>query len=255
MTRPEQPLWEVYRERLEQIGALSYNFDPEKSAEYTRKTGWRVDAYEAELPFEQPGQPEEWGPFQVAKGIVQDYRFPPPGLIQGIYYPDRPLAERYMLLKAHFLWMTFFFGVKIGGVIDTLKETEAGQEQIWGYNYRTLQGHFEKGQIEFLVVKNLQTGKVFFRIQAYSRPDRIKNLIYQIGFWIFGRPLQLYFARESMKRMVQLVQAELQGKTAPEGPKVRPVSQSAEATEALKDVKDQQKEQQKEQQKMKEQGS
>ena len=239
MTRPEKPLWEIYKDRLEQIGSLQYNFDPEKYAEYTQKTGWRVDAHETELPFEQPGQPEEWGPFQVAKQIVQDYRFPPPHLIQGIYYPDRPLAERYMLLKAHFLFMTFFFGVKIGGVVETTRDTEQGREYVWGYHYRTLQGHFEKGQIDFLVVKNLDTGQVFFRIQAYSRPDRIRNIFYRIGFWIFGRPLQLYFARESMKRIRILVEAELKGKPAPADPKVRPISQSEGAREALKKVKEQ----------------
>lgn len=234
-----RPLWEMYRDRLEKLPSLQFNYDPEKVEAYNQSTGWRVDFHEVELPSENPGPPEEGGAFQVAKGIVQDYRFPPPHLIQGIFYPDRPLAERYMLLKAHFLGFTFFFGVRIGGLIDTITETKEGREQVWGYHYRTLQGHFEKGQIDFLVVKNLDTGKVYFRIQAYSRPDKIENFFYRIGFWLFGRPLQLYFARASKKRMVQLVQAELQGKRAPASPPVEPVSRNPEAREALQKVKEQ----------------
>ncbi|RZK22513.1 MAG: DUF1990 family protein, partial [Hymenobacter sp.] len=31
---------------------------------------------------------------------------------------------------------------------------------MWGYGYRTLQGHFERGQIDFSVHKNLTTGAV-----------------------------------------------------------------------------------------------
>ena len=53
---------------------------------------------------------------------------------------------------------------------------------MWGYNYRTLEGHFERGQIDFMVHKNLTTGRVWFHIHAVSQTGRISNPVYWLGF-------------------------------------------------------------------------
>jgi uncharacterized protein (UPF0548 family) len=79
---------------------------------------------------------------------------------------------------------------------------------VWGYGYRTLEGHFEKGQINFSVHKNLTTGAVHFRIQAMSQPGHIRNPFYWVGFKLFGRGLQRRFAHQSLARMRQLVAEE-----------------------------------------------
>ena len=89
--------------------------------------------------------------------------------------------------------------------------TPIGPERVWGYGYRTLEGHFERGQINFTVHKNLTTGTVQFRIHAVSQLSHIQNPFYWVGFRLFGRTLQRKFARESLRRMRELVAAALAG--------------------------------------------
>ncbi|GAB2956978.1 DUF1990 domain-containing protein [Hymenobacter coalescens] len=199
------PLWQQYRTQLEAFSKAKVNYDLERVHEYTAEAGWRLDDYNTELPSEPPGPPVSGGSWEAAKQVLLNYSFPPPDLITGIFVPDAPLAERVMLLRGRFLFFTFWFGVRIGGVTDEQQQTPDGPEQVWGYNYRTLEGHFEKGQIDFTIHKNLRTGRVKFQVKAYSQPDRIQNIFYRIGFKLFGRSLQRKFARESMKRMRRLV--------------------------------------------------
>jgi Domain of unknown function (DUF1990) len=210
------------RYRLEALGVAKYNLDLERTSDYTAQAGWNVDQHEAELPPEAPGEPIEGGSFRAAQQIVREYRFPPPGLITGIFLPDQPLETRVMLLRARFLLFTFYFGVRIGGVKDTSQDTPQGQERVWGYNYATLEGHFERGQIEFTIHKNLASGAVSFQIHSFSRTGTITNPIYKLGFLIFGRALQRRFARESLRRMQVLVREALtHGQAVSEGPSVQ----------------------------------
>ena len=92
---------------------------------------------------------------------------------------------------------------------EAARATPTGPERVWGYGYRTLEGHFEKGQIDFTIHKNLTTGAVQFRIHAVSQPGRIRNPFYWVGFKLFGRTLQRKFARESLRRMKELVAASI----------------------------------------------
>ncbi len=201
------PLWEQYRTRLEAFREVPLNYDPDRAAEYTAATGWRLDDYETDLPAEVPGPPAPGGSWEAAREVINTYQFSPPDLVTGIYAPDAALDGRVMLIRARFLGFTFWFGVRVGGVVDEQRPqpTTGAPEQVWGYSYRTLSGHFEKGQITFTVHKNLTTGQVAFRIHAYSRPDRIRNPFYRLGFQLFGRMLQRRFARQSLARMRMLV--------------------------------------------------
>ena len=89
-------------------------------------------------------------------------------------------------------------------------------EAVWGYNYHTLEGHFEQGQIEFTIHKQLNTGRVLMRIHAVSKTGHISNPFYRIGFRLFGRSLQRRFAHGSLHRTRQQVQDMLRkGKTSP----------------------------------------
>ncbi|SHJ15275.1 protein of unknown function [Hymenobacter daecheongensis DSM 21074] len=210
------PLWEVQKARLEAFGKAKVNFDLERVSEYTAETGWRIDDYDTELPAEAPGPPAENGPWRAAQQILRAYTFPPSDLITGIFVPDAPLEERTMVLRAQFLFFTFWFGVRIGGVTDETRRLPDGtQEQVWGYNYRTLEGHFERGQIEFTVHKNLGTGRVTFHIHAFSQVGRIRNPFYWLGFKLFGRILQRRFAHQSLERMRAQVEAALRTGTPP----------------------------------------
>ena len=79
-------------------------------------------------------------------------------------------------------------------------------EAVWGYNYHTLEGHFEQGQIEFTLHKQLTTGRVLLRIHAVSKTGHISNIFYRIGFRIFGRALQRRFAHRALDRAAVAVQ-------------------------------------------------
>ena len=200
------PLWEQYHDRLTAYTHSGYNYEPAADAQYTAATGWRVDDYATDLPPELPGPAQAAGSFAAAQDVLRRYAFPPPNLITGIFVPDQPLEERIMLLRAQFLGFRFWFGVR---VVDVVNEADRaapdGPEQVWGYGYRTLQGHFERGQINFSIHKNLTTGAVQFRIHAFSQKGTIRNPLYWLGFNVFGRMLQRRFARQSLARMRRLV--------------------------------------------------
>ena len=203
---PVIPLWEQYRARLAAYTDSPDNFDATRISEYTTATGWRLDDYATDLPPESAGPPAAAGSFAAAQDVLRRYAFPPPKLITGIFQPDVPLEQRIMLLRAQFLGFKFWFGVRIVDVLDEAAQpSPTGPERVWGYGYRTLEGHFEKGQINFSIHKNLATGAVQFRIHAVSQSGRIRNPFYWLGFKLFGRMLQRRFARESLARMRQLV--------------------------------------------------
>jgi hypothetical protein len=202
----KSPLWEQYEARLASYEHAQVNYDFSRQHEYNAANGWRLDNYATDLPTEGPGPPEAQGVFAAAQDVLQRYAFPPPSLITGVFKPDGPLENRLMLLRARFLGFSFWFGVRVSSVTDeAARATPAGPERVWGYGYRTLEGHFERGQIDFTIHKNLTTGAVQFRIHAVSQTGRIRNPFYWLGFKLFGRRLQRRFARESLARMRQLV--------------------------------------------------
>ena len=218
MSRHEQPpLYEVQKARLEAYSKAQASFDLTRMNEYTSKTGWHIDDYEEELPAEAPGAPVPGGSFEAAQQVLRNYSFPPPELITGIFVPDTPLEDRVMVLRGRFLFFTFWFGVRVGKVINEQRTAPDGTlEAVWGYNYHTLEGHFEQGQIEFTIHKQLNTGRVLMRIHAVSKTGHISNPFYRIGFRLFGRSLQRRFAHSSMQRTRQQVQDMLRkGKASP----------------------------------------
>ena len=197
--------WERYRTQLAAYARTKVNYDDEDQHAYTA-AGWRLDDYTTDLPAEAPGPPAPAGSFAAAQDIMRRYAFPPPDLITGYFDPNQPLEQRIMVLRAHFLVFNFYFGVRIVDVVDKAALPSAdGTECVWGYGYRTLEGHFERGQINFSVHKNLATGAVQFRIHAMSQKGTIRNPFYWLGFKVFGRMLQRRFARQSLGRMRRLV--------------------------------------------------
>jgi len=204
------PAWEQYRAQLDAYAHAEVNYDYERVHEYSSATGWRIDKYMVDLPAEAPGPPAAAGSFAAAQAVMRRYAFPPPDLITGYFDPSQPLEKRVMVLRAHFLVFNFYFGVRVVDVVDEAAlASPAGPERVWGYGYRTLEGHFEKGQINFSVHKNLGTGSVQFRIQAMSQPGHIRNPFYWVGFKLFGRMLQRRFAHQSLARMRRLVAEEI----------------------------------------------
>lgn len=204
--RQPLPGWYSHRNRIQTYEGTKYNYDIDAHETFTEANGWRIDAYVQQLPPEPSGEPVPNGSWETARDIIRNYEFPDPSLISGIFVPDTPLEKRVMVLQAHFLFFTFYFGVKVGSVIDEIREEEGkGSARVWGWSYRTLEGHFEMGEISFSVWKFLESGEVQFRINAFSKATHIPNIFYRIGFRFFGRSLQVRFARTAMARVEQLV--------------------------------------------------
>lgn len=198
-----------YADRLEAARALAATYDADARETHTEAEGWHLDHHAADLPPEPPGPPVPAGSWARARQILEDYDFPDPRLITGVYSADEPLDGRPMLLRARFLGVTFWFAVRVSHVVDETRETDDGPLRVWGFSYTTLEGHFEKGIITFAVEKALETGAVTVRIEAVSQPDRIRNPFYWIGFKLFGRRLQLRFARTALERIQRFVGEEL----------------------------------------------
>lgn len=204
-----QSLGDATRRALDELHDKGLNFDLERRGDFTPENGWHVDDYRQPLPPEPPGRPLPDGSWQTARRLIRDYAFADPSIIRAIYYPDRPLEQRDMLLEGRFLGFRFHFGCRVGGVNDEIRTIDARQVQVWGWNYRTLQGHLEMGQMDYEVWKWLDSGTVEFRIHVVSKPADIPDPVVRLGFRVFGRAMQRRFARHACRRMAQLTTAAL----------------------------------------------
>lgn len=194
-------------QELERLQDAPYNFDAAQRDSFTEANGWHIDDYLQPLPGEGAGAPTPDGPWSTACRLMRDYQFADPRMIRAVYDVDHPFAERTMVLQARFLWMRFWFGVRVGRLHDETVEDAGRRARVWGWSYGTLRGHYETGEMSFEARKWLDTGEVEFRIHATSRPTRIPNPLHRIGFRLFGRRLQRRFARRACSRMAALVAA------------------------------------------------
>jgi uncharacterized protein (UPF0548 family) len=197
------------------------NFDPaELAGAGAPGSPWTVDDHRTPLPPERPGPPAPGGSWETARGLVRDYAFAPPSLIRAVHRPADDLEGRNMLLEGRFLGLRFMLGARVAAVVDGEREIDGRPARVWGWHYQTLEGHLERGQMDFEVVKWPDDGTVAFLIHAVSRPARIPNPVVRLGFRLFGRRLQLRFAREAGERMRRLVGERLadDGPDRPAGP-------------------------------------
>ena len=208
---------------LAALADKSFNFDPDQAEHFTGENGWHVDDYAQPLPPEPPGPPRPGGSFEVAQRLMRDYAFADPAIVRSVYAEDSPFETRDMLLEGRFHGLRFHFGVRVGGLIDEQLAVDGRPVRRWGWNYRTLQGHLEMGQMDYEVRKWLDSGEVEFRIHAFSRPAHIPNPVVRLGFRVFGRRVQRRFAHHACARMARLTAARVAtGTPAPDRPATRP---------------------------------
>jgi len=191
----------VSEESFAALRDTSVNFDLASLADVSR--GWKVDDYCEPLPGERPGPPEPGGTWERAKRVMETYEFADPAIVRATYATDSPLEGRDMLLEARFLGLRFRFGVRVSSVTDEQREAAGRPVRVWGWSYRTLQGHLEMGQMDYEVWKWLDDGAVEFRIHVVSRAARIANPLVRVGFRLFGRREQVRFAQRSLRRMAE----------------------------------------------------
>jgi len=196
------------------LASRPVNLDPAEAKPPADLSGWRVDEMFEPLPHERPGAPEPGGSWEVAQRIMNGYQLAEPRIVTGVYAPGAPLAGRTMLLKIHYGPLRFKVGVRVGEVDEETGEIDGREVLRYGWSYRTLEGHFEEGEMRYELRKWLDTGDVEFRLHAISRPARSGPLLPRIGFRLVGRSQQLRFYRQVCRRLRRLTEAQLETERA-----------------------------------------
>jgi uncharacterized protein (UPF0548 family) len=199
---------------LAELRGRGINFELSRRGEYTRENGWYADDVRRALPPERPGEPVPGGSWQTARRIGRNYDFADPSIVEGVFDRDEPLEHRTMLLVLHFHLLRVHVGVRVGDVYDEERELDGHAGHVFGWNYRTLEGHVEKGQMDWQVWKFPESGEVLFRIHSFSRPAGGGNLLVRIGFRLVGRREQLRFLQLTAERMARLTQERSRPVTA-----------------------------------------
>jgi uncharacterized protein (UPF0548 family) len=201
---------------LAEIASRPENLDPAVAEAPVDTSRWRIDEMVEPLPHEAPGEPEPGGSWEVAKRMMDGYQLADPRVVSGVFSPDAPLAGRDMLLKIHYGPLRFKVGVRVGEVHEDTTELDGRPLLRYGWSYRTLQGHFEEGEMLYELRKWLDSGDVEFRLHAVSRPARSGPLVLRLGFRLLGRTQQLRFYRQVCRRVKRLTEAQLETERARE---------------------------------------
>jgi uncharacterized protein (UPF0548 family) len=198
--------------RLAELASKGVNFDPSDVA--PGDAGWHLDDMTEPLPGEPSGDPIEGGSWAVAKQLMVDYQVADPGRVRATYRAGSPLAGRDMLLQIRFAGLRLYVGVRVGDVYEETRVIDGGEARVFGWDYRTLEGHFEQGQMHYEVWKWLDTGAVEFRLHAVSRAARSGPKLLALGFRLVGRQQQLDFYRQICRRMRRLTESQLETRHA-----------------------------------------
>ncbi|MFZ0088167.1 MAG: DUF1990 family protein [Solirubrobacteraceae bacterium] len=199
------------RKRIAQLADTPVNFDPDSLDLAHPPAGWRVDDRRQSLPAEAPGEPVGDSSWEIARRLIKGYEFADPSMVRAFYDPQRPLAGRDMLLELRTLrYVRVYVGVRVGDVYDEIRERDGRQARVFGWYYRTLQGHVEQGQMNWEVWKWLDTGAVEFRVHAVSRTARIQNPFVRVGFWVLRDHERSVFINSTCRRMVSFTELALQ---------------------------------------------
>lgn len=177
--------------KLSDLSDLSYNFD--LNYLNSESPGWYHDRYCERIDISKIASTAT-APIIIKriKEYLKNYKFPDPKLVRSYFDPNSNMEGRNMLIEGKFLWVKVYFPVRISEVIDT--------RDSFGYSYRTLEGHWEKGQISFFI-NAINKYAVEIKIESVSQPAHIERWDYRIGFKLFGRYLQRKFAKSCIKRI------------------------------------------------------
>jgi uncharacterized protein (UPF0548 family) len=196
--------------RLAQLPRRAVNFDAADIDSLIAAGDWRVDDMIEPLPHEGSGPPAAGGSWLVARRIMDEYQLADPGVVTAFYDREAPMQGRDMLLKIRFAGLPLWVGVRIGEVDEQTLELDGRPVRVFGWSYRTLEGHFEQGQMHYELWKWLDSGDVEFRLRAVSRPAARGPLLLRTGFRLFGRTHQLRFYRQVCRRAKRLTEAQLE---------------------------------------------
>jgi uncharacterized protein (UPF0548 family) len=197
------------RARLAELRGRSLNFDPARVGRPTAGQGWHVDDLLQPLPPERPGPPRPGESWQVARRLMRHYKVADPSIVRAFYDDSEPLEGRTMLLELRLWRLRFPVGVRVGEAYDERRDVAGRPARVSGWNYRTLEGHLEIGQMAWEVWKWEDTGAVEFHIHAFSRAAPTSSVLVRLGLRLFARREQLRFYRHACDRMRSLTIAGL----------------------------------------------
>ena len=198
------------RRRLGELAGKPVNYDPDALDLEHPPAGWHVDHRCQPLPSEPPGEPVPGGSWEIAQRLIRGYEFADPSLVRAHYDPERPLDGRDMLLELRALnLVSVHVGVRVVRVYDEVRQVGARSARVFGWAYRTLEGHVERGQMDWQVWKWSDTGEVQFRVDAVSRPASIANPVIRIGFWLLRGHKRAVFLDSTDTRMRSLTELAL----------------------------------------------
>jgi uncharacterized protein (UPF0548 family) len=207
---------------LASLGGVALNFELQPPEAYTPERGWHVDALSQRLPGESPGDPTLGGPWQIARGLMEDYRIADPAIVRATWDPRSPLEGREMLLelRLHRI-VSVRAGVRVTRVWDEERVLAGRCARVFGFEYATLRGHVEMGRMDYALYKWRDDGAVEFRLHAHSRASGEGAPWVRLGFRLFGRREQLRFYLRCCERIARLTARELDAAGDPPPPTVR----------------------------------
>jgi uncharacterized protein (UPF0548 family) len=149
---------------------------------------WRVDRHRDVVGHELPGPPVPGGVWEAACDVVRDYDFVPPELLRAAYRPG-PLVGRDILLIGRTGPVCVLMGVRVTSLVD---ESDAAH-RTWGWAYRTLEGHLQRGEVRYRVTKDLGSGEVAFAADVAWRPAPELGPALRLAWTLLGRRRQQRF--------------------------------------------------------------
>jgi uncharacterized protein (UPF0548 family) len=198
------------RRRLDGLSALPVNYDVEALDLDNPPPDWNVDHRRQPLPPEAPGPPVSGGSFEIARSLIKGYEFADPSIVRAYYVSDEPYPGRDMLLELRALRVVrIHVGVRVCDVYDETRSDNGREVRVYGWSYRTLEGHVERGQMDWEVWKWIDTGDVEFRVHAVSTPASIANPIVRLGFWLLRSHERGVFLNSTDRRMVKFTELGL----------------------------------------------
>jgi uncharacterized protein (UPF0548 family) len=197
--------------RLAALEGRAVNFDPEAIDLRDPPAGWRLDDRFQPLAEERPGPPEPDGSWAVAGRLIRGYEFADPSIVRAFYDEETPMEGRNMVLELRALNLVkVYVGVRVGSVYDEHRTIDRRVVRVFGWNYRTLEGHVERGQMDWEVWKWLDSGEVSFHVHSVSQTATIRNPAVRVGFWLLRDHERGLFLDSTDRRMRTLTEVGLQ---------------------------------------------
>jgi uncharacterized protein (UPF0548 family) len=203
------------RERLRELSDRPVNYDVGALDLEHPPADWTVDDRRQPLPPEPPGGPVAGGSFEIARRLIKGYEFADPSIVRAYYEADNPYPGRDMLLELRTLGVVkIHVGVRVCDVYDDSRTVAEREVRVFGWSYRTLEGHVERGQMDWEVWKWIDSGEVEFRVHAVSTPASIANPVVRLGFWLLRSRERRAFLNSTDRRMLRFTELGLRS----EGP-------------------------------------